>query len=393
MPKQKRTNFKTRLSLIILYFLGLILAISSALPAYLQSNFLNEFVSLESLGYFFIIANALTVFGILFFPKLIKKLSNFFLTKVVLVIHAVSLLGMVIANNPLSALLATILFTVATNLLWINMDVLIETFSSNSSTGRTRTIYFTFINIGWILSPSLASYLIRLGDYQLTFLVAAFLTAPVFFVLLYQGRRLKDKVIYSKEKLSVAIKKTWTNKNLRGIFFISLLLQLFYSTAVVYIPIYLYQTMGIGWADLGLMFSIMLIPFLLFEIPAGILADKYIGEKEILFLGFLILAGSLFLFFYLKTNAFWVWTAALFLSRVGASLIEAMRETYFFKIVDAKDIGYINIFRTTAPLGYILGSFLAILILFFLPLNYFFLLVSILIFLGLGFVASIKDTK
>jgi MFS family permease len=393
MPKQKKTNLKKRLSLIILYFLGLLLAVSSALPAYLQSNFLNEFVSLESLGYFFIIANVLTVFAILFFPQLIKKLSNFFLTKVILVIHAVALLGMVIANNPLSALLATILFTVATNLLWINMDVLIEAFSNNSSTGRTRTIYFTFINIGWILSPSLSSYLIGLGDYQLSFLVAAFLTAPVFLVFLYQARRLKDKIVYSKEKLSTVIKRTWTNTNLRGIFFVSLLLQLFYSTAVVYIPIYLYQTMNISWSDLGLMFSIMLIPFLLFEIPAGIIADKYIGEKEILFLGFFILAASLFLFFYLKTNIFWAWASALFLSRIGAALIEAMRETYFFKIVDAKDIGHINVFRTTAPLGYIIGSGLAILVVSLFPLNYLFLVVAIISLSGLGFVASIKDTK
>ncbi len=393
MPKQKKTNLKKRLSLIILYFLGLLLAISSALPAYLQSNFLNEFISLKSLGYFFMAANTITLFCILSFPKLIKKLSNFFLTKIVLIVHAVSLLGMVIANNPASALLATILFTVATNLLWINMDVLIETFSSNSSTGRTRTIYFTFINIGWILSPSLSSYLIKLGNYQLSFFVAAFLVIPVFLIFLYQGRHLKDKVAYSKEKLLTAIKKTWINKNLRGIFFVALLLQLFFSTAVVYVPIYLFQTIGIGWANLGIMFSIMLVPFLIIEIPAGIIADKYIGEKEILYLGFFILAASLFLFFYLKTDAFWIWTATLFLSRVGAALIEAMRETYFFKIVDAKDVGYINIFRTATPLGYILGSGIAIITLSFMPLNYFFLIVALISLSGIGFVASIRDTK
>jgi len=200
-------------------------------------------------------------------------------------------------------------------------------------------------------------------------------------------------VTCSKEKIGTVIKQTWTNKNLRGIFCIALILQLFYSTAVVYLPIYLYQNMGIGWESLGLMFSFMLLPFLIFEIPAGVIADKYIGEKEILFLGFFILALSLFLFFYLKTNAFWVWTAVLFLSRIGASLIEAMRETYFFKIVDAKDVGHINIFRTTAPLGYIIGPALAMVILAFLPLNYLFLIVCLIVFGGMGFVWSLKDTK
>ncbi|MEI6529305.1 MAG: MFS transporter [Candidatus Falkowbacteria bacterium] len=393
MQKRKKTEFKKRLSLLILYFLGFLLAISSALPAYIQSNFLNEFVSLRTLSVFFIIANSLTVFCIVAFPKYIKILSNFFLTKVILVIHGVSLLALVVTNNPLSAFLSIALFTISTNLLWINMDVLIETFSSNSSTGRTRTTYFTFINLGWIIAPSLSSYLIKFGDYQLAFLIAASITIPVFFVFLYQGRRLKDKVAYSKEKLSAVIKKSWNNKNLRGIFFISLILQLFYSTAVVYVPIYLYQNLGISWQSLGLMFSIMLIPFLLFEIPAGIIADKYIGEKEILFLGLFILVCSLFLFFYIQVTTFWIWASVLFLSRVGASLIEAMRETYFFKIVSAKDVVHINIFRTTSPLGYVIGSGLAVLILSIFPLNYLFLIVAIISLSGFAFIASIKDTK
>lgn len=393
MPKKKKTAAKSRLSLMILYFSGLILAISSALPAYLQSNFLNRFVSLDTLSLFVISANALTVLSILSFPKLIKKLSNFFLTKVILVIYAASLLGLSSASSPISALISTIFLTISSNLLWINMDVLIENFSKNSSTGRTRTLYFTFINLGWIFSPTLAGYLVGLGDYQLSYLVAAFLNVPVFFIFLFQSKQLKDNVIYSREKIITVIKKTWQNKNLRGIFFVALLLQLFYSTAVVYVPIYLHQNMGIAWGPLGLMFSISLIPFIIFEIPAGIIADKYIGEKEILFLGFAILAISLLCFFLLKTDTFLIWAGILFFSRIGASLVEAMRETYFFKIIDAKDVGYINIFRTAAPLGYIIGPGLAMLILTFLPLNYLFLAVAIIMLSGFIFVASLKDTK
>ncbi len=393
MPKKRSNKTQKRLSLLILYFLGFILAISSALPAYIQSNFLSEFVSLRTLSFFFIIANALTVFCIFSFPKLIKSLTNFFLTKIVLVIHGVALLSLVLTTGPLSAFLSTILLTISINLLWINMDVLIETFSSNKSTGRTRTVYFTFINLGWIIAPSLAGYLIKLGDYQLPFLIAAFLTIPVFLIFLYQGRLLKEKVIYSKEKITSVIKKTLKNRNLRGIFFVSLLLQLFYSTAVVYVPIYLFQNLGMSWQSLSLIFSIMLIPFLLFEIPAGILADKYIGEKEILFLGFFILVAALFLFYYISVSTFWIWALVLFMSRVGAALIEAMKETYFFKIVDAKDVGYINIFRTTAPLGYIIGPAIAVLTLTFLPLNYLFLIIAIVSLSGFAFVASIKDTK
>ncbi len=254
-------------------------------------------------------------------------------------------------------------------------------------------VYFTFINLGWIISPTLSSWLINFSGYQLIFVIAAFLTVPVFFVLSRQKDNLKKEAKYHHEKFRTVLKNTWSNKNLRGIFFIALLLQIFYNTAVVYLPVYLHQNLGIAWSELGLIFSIMLIPFLVFEIPAGIIADKYLGEKEFLFAGFLILIVSLLLFFFVKTTNFWAWAGILFFSRIGASLIEAMRESHFFKLVDAKDISYINLFRAAAPIGYIIGPILAIITLAFLPVNYIFLSIAILTQASFYFIYSIKDTK
>jgi Na+/melibiose symporter-like transporter len=273
------------------------------------------------------------------------------------------------------------------------MDILVESFSANNSTGRTRTFYFTCINLGWIFSPLLASYLISIGEYTLTFFVSALLVIPVFIILFYQQKNLKDKVKYSKEKLSLVMKKMWHNKNLRGIFFVALLLNLFYSCAVVYVPIYLHDSLGMDWKILGPIFSLMLVPFILIEIPAGIIADKYIGEKELLFSGFAIITCSLFLFYSITTPTIWLWAAVLFASRVGAALVESMRETYFFKIVDAKDVDYINIFRITGPLGYVIGAGIAVITLFFLPLQYLFLILTIIMLSSFFFVFSLKDTK
>lgn len=393
MPKKLKTTNKNQKPLIVLYILGFILALSSALPAYIQSNFLEQFIGLKLVSIFFIIANILTVISIILFPAFIKKLSNYFTTKVVLTIHGLSLLSLTISTNALSSCLSIILFTISTNLIWINMDMLVESFSSDASTGKTRTVYFTLINLGWISSPLLASYLIGRGEYSLAFFVGALLTVPFFLIFLYYGRRLKDKVHYSQEKIILTFRKMWQNKNLRNIFFIALLLQLFYGSAVVYVPIYLHQNLGMVWSELGIIFSIMLLPFILIEIPAGIIADKYIGEKEMLTVGIFILSATLFLFFYITTPSFWLWTTVLFFSRVGAALVEAMRETYFFKLVGAKDVGYINIFRTTAPLGYILGSIVALIIADYLAINYLFLILAMIMLSGFYFINCLKDTK
>lgn len=387
----KRVNKKQ--NLLILYFLGAILAIANALPTYIQSNFLGNFLSLSWVSIFFAAANFITVFAIIFFPKLIRKIGNIAATEIVLFLFIFSLLGMSIANQPATVFLAFILLSVASNLIWINMDILVESFSDNASTGLTRTIYFTAINLGWIVAPTMSSYLIQRGDYYWVFIAAAICLVPFLVILIKSRCQLDNKKHYPDKAIPETAKKIWKNPNLRGIFMIALLLNLFFSSAVIYIPVYLHQYLGFDWSVLGLMFSVMLIPFILFEIPAGWLADKYWGEKEILSVGIGIIALALFLFFAVKTPNPWIWGGLLFLSRVGAALVEAMRESYFFKIVSAKDVHYINFFRATAPLGYLLGTTLAGVIILFYPIEYLFLFVSIIMTTGFLFIYSIKDSR
>jgi len=383
---------KNKRRLTLLYLLGTILAIANALPTYIQSNFLGTMFSISWVSIFFAGANFITIIAILFFPRLIQKLGNIVTTQIVLIVFIASLLGMSFASTPLSVFVVFILLSVSSNLIWINMDILVENFSDNATTGITRTIYFTAINLGWIISPTLSSYIIGKGDYYWVFIIAAIFLIP-FLVLLIKNKKLvKCNENYKTKSIKQSFRALWNNKNLRGIFFVAFLLNIFFSSAVVYIPIYLHQTLGFSWNVLGVMFSVMLLPFIIFEIPAGWLADKYIGEKEILTTGITIIIIALLLFFSVKELNVWIWGGMLFFSRVGASLVEAMRETYFFKIVDAKDVSYINFFRITAPLGYLVGVILAGFIIAFYPLEYLFLFVSLIMSSAYFFIYSIKDT-
>lgn len=392
MPRIKKSDKKQK-KLSTLYVLAFLLSVSAALPAYIQSNFLGQFVSLPMISLIFIAANIVSIISILIFPHLIKTTSNYFLTKIVLILYFASLLGLTLASSPAVAITSIVIMTVSSNLFWINMDILVEGLSSDKFTGKIRTTYFTFMNAGWIVSPILTSYLISKGEYALSFISAAALTIPFFIIFTRQKKNYSDNVKYQKEPLLVTMKKMWRQKNLRNIFFIAFLLQVFYSSAVIYIPIYLYQNLGMGWEIIGPIFSLMLLPLVLIELPAGIIADKYWGEKELLFCGFLILITSLFLFYYIEAPLAWLWLVVLFFSRCGAALVEAMRETYFFKLVDVKNIGYINIFRIASPLAYVLSSMLALVVIAYLPINYLFLVLAVIMVSGLGFTLGLKDTK
>ena len=380
---KKGTHFKRYL----LYAIGLILATSAALPAYMQSNFLEQYLNLEAVSLFFVAANAITALVINLFPRLIKQLGSYFTIKLLILIYITALIALAAANGAPSAIVSLLVFIITSNLIWINIDILLEAVSSDSKTGRIRSLYLTFMNLGWIASPLLSAHLVNIGGYSLPFIASAILAILLFVAILSQKKFLKNGHKRSRQESIIK------NKDLRGIFIAAISLNLFFSGAVLYIPLYLHQNLGMDWSQLGWIFSFMLLPFILFEIPAGIAADKYIGEKELLLLGIFILVLSLVLFSYLTTSSPWIWAAALFFSRTGAALIEAMRDAYFFKKISDRDIGFINIFRVTGPLGYILGAGSAALIVLFLPLNYVFLVFAVLILPAFYFAASIKDTK
>jgi len=380
-------------SLRIIYFLGFILALSTAIPTYIESNYIKEFVSAEKVGLFFVSANIITVLLILFYPGFIKRFKNYRVSQVVLGCNFVSLLAMYFVNSPFTIFMAFVMLLSSFNLIWINMDILVEGFTAVSSAGRTRTMYFTFMNLGWVFAPIIASYFIKGSNYRPVYLIAAALLIPFYIIFIEKGRNLKDKVEYSKDEIWKTVKKTFKTRDLRSIFSLAILLHLFYSLAVVYMPIHLHENLGLSWAQLGIAFSFMLLPFVIFEIPAGIIADKYLGEKEIMTLGFTIIIISLILFFSVQSTSLLVWSLILFFSRIGASLVEAMRESYFFKIISAKDVCLINFFRTAQPLGYLTGTGLGTIILIFYPVQYVFPILAGLLAVSYYFLHVMKDTK
>lgn len=385
---------KKNKSLLILYIAGIFLAISSAIPAYINSSFIENSVSIRYVGLFFVIANTITFFSMFFFPSMIRKLGNLFSTKIVIIVNILSM-GVLMTNpRPIYLFVFFVLMWMSSNLVWINMDIFVESFTKNINTGKTRAIYFTFMNLGWIFSPFIASRLV-VGDNNYNFVyLASILILFVFYIIIVSHQKIiSKKVNFASAKIKATLADFWKNASLRGVYFVSFFLNLFFNSAVVFVPIYLHINLGFEWSTLGIMFSIMLIPFILVEIPAGIIADKYLGEKEMIFGGLLILTISLFLFFFVKSTSPFVWGALLFFSRIGAALVEEMRESRFFKIVNAKHVGHINFLRTSYPLGYLVGSGLGVLVLSFYPVQYLFLFLGIIFLFSFYFVYIIKDSK
>ena len=83
----------------------------------------------------------------------------------------------------------------------------------------------------------------------------------------------------------------------------------------------------------------------------------------------------------------------LFLTRVGASLVETTTESFFFKHTRGTDAHIISFFRITRPLSYVIGALLGSLVLLYLPFHMIFIVLALLMIPGFYFVLALNDTK
>lgn len=141
------------------------------------------------------------------------------------------------------------------------------------------------------------------------------------------------------------------------------------------------------------MFAVMLLPFALLELPAGKIADRLLGEKELLAAGFIITAFFTALMSLTVAADIVFWTFILFMTRVGASLIEIMTESYFFKHVGGGDNTLIGFFRIMRPAAYIAGPLVGTIALVFVDFRFIFLILSAIVLLGLYYTSMIRDTR
>jgi predicted MFS family arabinose efflux permease len=141
------------------------------------------------------------------------------------------------------------------------------------------------------------------------------------------------------------------------------------------------------------MFSIMLAPFLLLEAPLGRLADKVLGEKELLITGFFIMALATGTMYFFTQTSFALWAGILFMTRVGAACVEVMTETYFFKKINAGDAAVVGLNRAVRPFAGLVGPLIATGLLVYISLPSLFLALAIFTLLGIPVAVALKDTK
>jgi len=378
----------------VLYVLGFLFALSLALPIYINSTFLSEFLPNPDkyVGIIYAAGSVLTLISLLFAPKILQRFGNFKTTAALALLEVVLMLMLAISRSAIVAIPVFITYTALLSVMFLNFDVFLEHYSSDKKTGSIRGIFLTITNVAFLISPVIAGFILTNGDYWKIYSLSAFFMLTVFVLLAQHFSKFKD-VVYDRVPFWSTFKEVYGQKNLFNIFMSNMLLKFFFAWMVIYTPIYLNEYIGFTWSEIGLILMLMLLPFVLFEIPAGKLADSKWGEKEFLTIGFIIMGISTIGLVFLSEPVLWIWATALFVTRIGASLVEIMTESYFFKHVDDSDAHIMGFYRNTRPIAYIIAPLIATLALAFVSFKFLFPVLGILMLVGVKYSLALKDTR
>ncbi len=379
-----------------IYAATLLLIFHTFVVAYINSSYLEQYIATESIGLIYIFGSALTVLFFLFISHVLRLVGNFGLTLGFLILDLLAVLGMAGAESITVAVPLFILHLIIVPLIVFNLDVFMEEHLGNNEgvTGTKRGLLLTLSSAVGAVSPFISSELVAIGggSFAYAYLASAAALIPVIFILLYYFRDFIDPP-YNEIKIFAALQSFWSKPNIKGVFIAHFMLQVFFMCMVVFTPLYLTQVIGLTWAEFGIVIFFAQLAYVIFEYPIGYIADTYIGEKEMMALGFFILAVSTAWIAFITVSSVVVWSIVMFTTRVGASLVEVTTESYFFKQTKSSDAQIISFFRITRPLAYVLGAMVTSAALWLLPFNLLFVVIAIMMIPALFATMHLKDTK
>ena len=310
--------------------------------------------------------------------------------------EVIALILIGLAFDPATTIVSFVIFMTINPLLYLNLDIFSETLIglNEQATGSARGLTLALMSIAAALAPFSLALIVGNDDTRLN--LVYFVSAAIFisFIILVSVyfKTFTDPV-YHQVNVLTSLHRFWQHQNLRNIFCAHFMLQIFFSWTIIYIPLYLATELQLGWDVIGSIVGVGLLAYAVFEYPIGLLADRKYGEKEMMALGFVILAVTVSWISFMTAASIVAWMLLMFINRFGASLVEVTTESYFFKHTKGTDADVISFFRLSRPLALLAGSLLGSITLLYLPFNLIFVVLGFFMAVAIFFVIPLQDTK
>lgn len=372
-------------------FVSFLMGFSQAVLVYVISSYFKLATGTENVGIFYAVSYIIFLVVLLNLHKVMRVMGKANVFYFALLAKIAVIVFLIFSGPSAVGILLLMLYIILGHIEWVALDVIIESFSTDRMSGRIRGLHLTILNAGFLFGPFVSTYILEKIGFQGIFVFSLVFNAFVFIFALLSFRNVNHR-FEQKLKVMDVFKKVMGRKNVLRIYYISFVLEFFYALMLIYTPIYL-RDLGYSWESIGIIFTVMLIPFVIVQYPAGILADKKIGEKEMLIFSLFAMTLATGAIYFVGAGTVAVWAAVLFATRIGAALIEILRDSYFFKRIDGRDVDILDFFRTALPAAYICAATLSSFVLFLFPTKYIFILTAMVVLSALYPAFKLKDSQ
>lgn len=305
-------------------------ALHYAIPLFATSSYLHKYFNSSLVSSIYVGGSLLALFASLSLAKSLQRFHSYKFTFGIAVTEIITVILFGYTENLYLLPVLFIIHFVLQNLLYICLNIFIESFSAHAKIGSIRGLFLAILNLGILISPLIGGMILSLSSFEVLYTVAALTLVPYLFFLHKYLHHIKEPAYHTVNIIEAAT-KAFRNKNLRAAIIAELVVQSFYAVMIIYSPIYL-TTIGIPLTTyLSIIIPLALLPLVILPYELGLLADRKFGEKEMLIIGLLILTVTTFLCVITTTKDIRVWTLLLLVSRIGASFVETMAFSYYFK--------------------------------------------------------------
>lgn len=376
-----------------IYETNFILVVAVASTAYIHSSFLKSLGTNIPEGVLFSFGSGAALLLTIVSPPIFEKLGVEKTITVSSLLNATALATIAVNISPLVSILAFIISIGTTALTVLGIDIVIEHLTEKGLTGEVRGLNLALGNLAFLIGPVAAGFIAEEFNLASVYLFASF---GIICMTLFFHTRFRNLKLFLKQKqkniwrdLGVLFKNT----HLRNSYISGFAIEFFFAIWAIFVTIYMHEFIGFDWEQIGILFALMHIPYIVLEPLIGELVDTYNNENIVMVGGILIVALSFLWVATIQSTSMTVWAMALIISRVGASFGQVGHESFFFKSVSEKNTDLISAYRTMAPIALLLGPLTGSIILLFTSYQTMFIIITCLLILMLVPAAKLYHGK